>query len=379
MSNIIEEKTPFRVLQVIGIACAGGVESVIMNYYRHIDKNKIQFDFVFDGFNDMWDEEIQQLGGKVYHITSYKENVFKFMKELYYIVKKNQYSIVHSNMNTLSVFSLFPAFVGGAKIRILHNHSTATSTESFRTLLKYILRPTNFIFANYYVACSRLAAEWMYGINRIKNEKVTIVNNAIDLSLYKFNLELRNELRNSLRISEDTVVIGHVGRFVNQKNHKFLIEVFYEINKKNSNSLLLLVGDGHLKPQIQSLVKNMGLDNCVKFLGIRKDVKSLYNAMDYFVLPSWYEGLPVVAVEAQANGLPCLFSNYVTQESKLLSNTLFYDIKNGPVKWAELILSSLRERDPNATEELSKKGFDIKKMSRFLYLWYEAKINAPKK
>lgn len=364
-------KEPIRVLQIIGIVCGGGVEAVIMNYYRHIDRAKVQFDFVVDGYEKtILDDEIQALGGKVYHIEPYKRNIFRYMYQIYRIVRDHHYDIVHSNMNTMSLFSLFPAWLAGAPTRILHNHSTAVRSEGLRSLMKNILRPFAPIFANRYAACSRLAGDWMYGKKMMASGQVTIINNAIDLDDYAFSPEIRQQYREEMGISEETLVIGHVGRFVYPKNHAFLIDIFREVVKKLPNTILLLIGDGELRPEIEKKVQHNHLAEKVCFLGLREDVKQLYNCMDIFVLPSWYEGLPVVSVEAQANGLPCLFSSQITDESKLTDTARFIELFAGAKKWAAAILADWNGRNRLAKKQLQMAGFDINRTSALLQNMY---------
>lgn len=355
------KQEPIRVLQIIGFVCGGGVEAVIMNYYRNIDRNKIQFDFVIDGYEKTaLDNEILSLGGKVYKVEPYTKNPLKNIYQIYKIIKDNNYQIVHSNMNTLSVFSLFAAWLAGAKVRILHNHSTAVKSEKLRSAMKYILRPFAPIFANRYMACSKLAGEWMYGRRKMQSGEIKVLNNAIDVDAFAYNEELRKKLRHDLDIDEDTLVIGHVGRFMYQKNHDFLIDIFNEIHKQKSNSLLLLIGDGPLRQSIEEKVKNYNLQDSVIFLGLRKDVKDLYNVMDVFVLPSWYEGLPVVSVEAQANGLPCFVSDKVSKECYLSSSMYFISLNKNADVWSKEILNSKLTRNKNAKQELTANNFEIK-------------------
>ena len=368
MSN---KEKPIRVLQIIGIVCGGGVEAVIMNYYRNIDRTKVQFDFVVDGYDKtILDDEIISLGGKVYHVEPYRQNIFRYMKQIYQIVRQGNYHIVHSNMNTLSVFSLFPAWLAGAEQRILHNHSTAVKQEGVRSVMKAILRPLAPLFANRYAACSKLAGDWMYGVRRMERGDIAIIRNAIDVEQYAFSAEQRSKSRQELGIAEDALVIGHVGRFMFQKNHAFLIEIFHEVHKREPKSVLLLVGDGELRSKMEKMVQEYELKNNVLFLGLRKDVRELYNAMDVFVLPSWYEGLPVVSVEAQANGLRCLFSTNVTAESGITKTAEFYKLDEGAEQWAAHILQDENERNENAVEDMCMAGFDINTQAEILWKWY---------
>ena len=355
---------PIRVLQILGIVAGGGVESVIMNYYEHIDRTKVQFDFVVHNDNkiDITDK-VKQMGGRVYQVTPYYRNPIAFVWDIYKVLKKNHYTIVHSNMNTLSAFPLFAAWLAGVPVRILHNHSTASPGETKRNIMKYILRPLAKLFANRYFACSRLAGEWMYGKKMMDSGKVTIINNAIDLKKYAFNPRKREALRKELGIT-DEFVIGHVGRFMFQKNHEFLIDVFAKALKMQPNMVLLLIGDGPLKQSIEDKVRKLGIEENVKFLGLRNDVQDLYNAMDLFVLPSYYEGLPVVGVEAQANGLPMLVSTNVTPEMKKTHIVKYVNLSDGIKAWSMYIVlkeDCIPNEHENTYKDMQFAGFDIMK------------------
>lgn len=350
----------------MGKVGSGGVESVIMNYYRHINKEKVQFDFIIHkDAEKAYVNEIHSLGGVVYEVTPYSENIIKFTYEIYKIVKIGNYNIVHSNLNSLSFFPLLAAYFAGAKIRILHNHTMANKSEGIRSLVKSTLRPLAKIFANQYWACGKDAAEWIYGKKSISRNEVTIVNNAIDLNKFAFNLNLRNKLRSELKV-EDCLVIGHVGRFVETKNHRFLIEIFNKLVNIKDDSRLLLVGDGPLAKSIMNKANDLGLIDKILFLGERRDVADLYNAMDIFVLPSLYEGLPVVGVEVQANSLPSLISDTVTKEIKYSNIVFFADITSGIEKWVEKIndIASIKVRTCNYQSNINK--FDISKQCQIL-------------
>ncbi|SDO97416.1 Glycosyltransferase involved in cell wall bisynthesis [Selenomonas ruminantium] len=374
------QRDSIRVLQIIGIVCGGGVEAVIMNYYRNLDRSKIQFDFVVDGYDKtILDDEILSLGGKVYHVEPYRRNIFRYMKQVYWIVKKENYDIVHVNMNTLSIFSLFPAWLAGAKIRILHNHSTAVKNEGVRSILKKVLRPLAPLFANRYAACSVLAGRWMYGEKRVNSGGIKIIRNAIDVNEYAYSSDLRKKYRTELGIADDILVIGHVGRFMFQKNHAFLLKIFNEVCKRSSKAMLLLVGEGELRMEMERCAARYGIADRVRFLGLRRDVHQLYNAMDVFVLPSWYEGLPVVSVEAQANGLRSLFSTNVTAESGITRSAEFYPLTEGADKWAEHILQGNNRRNENASADLRMSGFEIHSQAEALIAWYEKEIAIKKR
>lgn len=313
MSKEVQKK-PIIVAQIMGKWVGGGVESVIMNYYRHLDHSKVQFDFICDEDSTRIPyDEIKKLGGRVFLVPKY-QNLPKYLKALEKLFKENQYRIVHSNINTLSVFPLYAAKKAGVPIRISHSHSTSNPKEWKRNLIKNILRPFSKRYATDYFACSELAGRYLFGNKAFDQGKVKIIHNAIDVDKFKFDEVARKKLRKEFGIKDSTIVIGHVGRFVQQKNHTFLVDVFKEYHKKNPDSKLLLVGSGPLEDEIKKKVERLGLKDSVLFLGQRDDINKLYSVMDVFCLPSLYEGLPVVGVEAQAAGLPTIFSNRISKE-----------------------------------------------------------------
>lgn len=367
----MKKEEPIRVAHIIGKWLGGGVESVVMNYYRHIDRTKIQFDFLCDeDSTNIPYKEIEQLGGRVILIPPYQK-VFKYQKELIRIFKENNYKIVHSHINTLSVFPLRAAKKAGVKVRIAHSHSTTNKKEWKKNLLKQILRPFSKVYATDYMCCSELAGRWLFGDKAYDSGKVYLLNNAIDLDKFKYNESLRKEKRKELGISDDTLVIGHIGRFVAQKNHDYLIDIFNEVLKKNNNSILLLVGQGPLMEEIKNKVKELKLNDSVRFLGQRNDVNELYQAFDVFCLPSLYEGLPVVGVEAQASGLLCILSNAMTKETKVLDITKFISLNNTPKDWADSILDDVKKyKRIDTSKEMTSKNFNIKEEAKKLEKYY---------
>ena len=269
----------------------GGVESVVMNYYRNIDKSKVQFHFICDeDSTDIPYDEIEKLGGKVIVVPPYQK-LFKYQKELYKIFKENNYKIVHSHINALSVFPLRVAKKAGVPIRIAHSHSTSNKKEWKKNIVKNILRPFSKLYANKFFACTKHAGEWLFGKKIIERKELNVINNAIDLKKFEFNEKTREDLRKELGIKEDTIVIGHIGRFMRQKNHEFLIDVFNELYKKNQNTVLILIGQGPLLNEIKQKVRDLKIEDKVKFMGQITDVERYYNIMDVFVFPSIYEGL----------------------------------------------------------------------------------------
>ena len=279
------------VAHIMGKWNGGGVESVVMNYYRNIDRNKIQFHFLCDeDSTNIPYEEIEKMGGKVIIIPPY-QRLFEYQKELYRIFKENNYKIVHSHINALSVFPLRIAKKAGVPIRIAHSHSTSNKKEWKKNILKMILRPLSKLYANNYFACTEYAGKWLFGKKVVERKELNVINNAIDLKKFEFNENTRKALREELGIKDDTLIIGHVGRFMKQKNHEFLVEVFNEVYKKNQNTLLILIGQGPLLSEIKQKAINLNIEDKIKFIGQVTDVEKYYNIMDIFLFPSIYEGL----------------------------------------------------------------------------------------
>lgn len=362
-----KKKEPIRIAQIIGKWVGGGVEAVVMNYYRNIDKSRIQFDFICD--NDSTNipyEEIEKLGGRVILIPPYQK-VFKYHKELKKVLKEGNYKIVHSHINTLSVFSLFAAKCAKVPVRIAHSHSTTNKKEKKKNLMKQLLRPFAKMFATDYMACTEHAGRWMFGDKEFDKGNVYILNNAIDLSKFKYNKKIRESKRKELNITNDTLVIGHIGRFVEQKNHRFLIEIFNEIHKKNKNSILLLAGQGPLMEEIKDKVKELHLTRAVKFLGQRSDVHELYQAFDLFLFPSLYEGLGMVVIEAQCAGLPCVCSTTIPKIAKVTDRVEFIDLNKSSSVWSEYCNKLVYDNDRRDNSDLVRKnGYDIKSETKNL-------------
>lgn len=325
---------PVRVAQVVGKMVGGGVEAVVMNYYRHIDRGKVQFDFLVDSDSTLVPrDEIESLGGRVFEIPPY-QHVAEYQRELQRLFKQEGWKIVHSHINALSVFPLRAAKKAGVPVRIAHSHSTSGKGEYAKNALKAVLKTQSNRYPTHRFACSQFAGEWLF----CKAAHFEVVYNAIDLDRFRFNAEARAQARADLGLVGNQFAIGHVGRFTAQKNHAFLIDVFTEVAKRRDDAVLLLVGTGEAGASVKALVDERGLTEHVKFLGQRNDVNRLYQAFDAFVLPSLYEGLGLVGVEAQVSGLPCLLSDAITREVDVTGECKFLPIDN-PTVWANEINS----------------------------------------
>ena len=345
---IIDSDNKLRVLHITEMMQAAGIESFIMNVYREIDRDKIQFDFfITRNEKEFYDDEIFCLGGLKYTVDC--KNSFciltKVLHEswlLYVFLRKKKYRVVHIHSGTpLRVFYLLAAKCAGVPMRIYHSHSAEVKgPHRFMKLKKqvfFLLRKFFIFWGTDFFACSTEAGIWMYPKCILTSKRFQLINNGIDIDKFQFNQVQRNVVRDRLCL-DNKLVFGHVGRFNDQKNHIFLLEVFKEILVRNSESFLLLIGNGELLDSVKKYTKKLGIEKNVMFLGVRQDVNELLMAMDSFLLPSNYEGLPVVGVEAQVSGLPVFFSDVITRDVLLSDKVRYISLTDTPSAWASIIL-----------------------------------------
>lgn len=361
-----------RVLHVVGIMDLAGQETFIMNIYRNINRENVQFDFLVHTEKEgYFDKEIEKLGGKIHKIPVVKNNKFRVLKRMFdnfkFYLNHPEYKTIHIHAsNAKCVLEMLPAKLAGIKNIIIHSHSSSSSQQKvhklFRPFLKYI--------ATDYFACSESASKWMYDKKIRKSGKLLIIKNAIDTSKFTYNASVRKDIREKYGI-HNKFVIGHIGRFHKQKNHEFLIEIFKEINNLYSNSILLLVGDGDEKERIKSKVNNLNLEDNVKFLGVRNDIPDLLQAFDIFLFPSLNEGLGIVAIESQAAALKTIVSNGVPKEVEITNYVDFISLEKSALEWAEQIIryaeGYVREKNNN---QIIESGYDIKSSARNLENFY---------
>jgi glycosyltransferase EpsF len=365
---------PLRIAYIIGKLVAGGVESVVYNYYRHMDHDKIQFEIIYDADSSQKPpKDLVDMGARFIECPPYQKlgAYIKFLEDLF---RSQQYKIAHSHMNTLSVFSLYAAKRAGIPVRIAHSHSTAARGKDIkRDLLKYALRPFTKVYANKFFACSEHAGRWMYGNRTYDKGQVTIIKNAIDIDKFKFSSEKREQIRNNYGIS-DKFVIGHVGRYTPQKNHLFIIEVFRGVCAKRDDAVLILIGsrdygENSIYDRVHDRVNRYGLTDKVIFVEPQADVSGFYSAMDVFILPSLYEGLAVVRVEALSAGCPCLVSAGNTRELDLFDEGFLGIEERNVQQWVDKTLSK-RERISDATQKMNEAGFDVRQRAEELKQHY---------
>ena len=361
---------PVRILQVVASLNAGGMENYIMNLYRMIDRSKVQFDFVVHhAAIGLYEEEIKEMGGKIYHFTVLDDkNVFKYISELNaFFEMHKEYRIIHGHLSSLAVLYLGAAKRHGIPWRIAHSHG-AGFLHTLKGVAKYLLFRTTKWNANVRLACSTEAGRYLYG-----KDTFEFVPNGVDISRFAFDEKKRVEMRKELGINHE-YVIGHVGRFNLQKNHEYLLRIFKEVQARVPDTKLLLLGDGELFSNIQKLAEELGITNDTIFAGVHKDVEDYYQAMDIFVLPSLFEGLPVTGIEAQYSGLPCLFSDEITREVRISNDVQFLKIENEKMGlWVDSLVKKEVNRDRNNVEIVTNKfdmSFVAKSMEeRYLTLW----------
>lgn len=343
-----------RILHVVTYMGRGGLENMIMNYYRKIDRSKIQFDFlVHRDFQADFDSEIINLGGNIYHmpvLNPFSKSYFAALEEFF---STHHYDIVHSHLDCMSAYPLKIAKKYNVPVRIAHSHNK-NQDKDLKYPIKIWSKKKISKYATHLFACGQEAGKWMFN-----GAKFKILNNAIDAEKYKYNNEIRNEVRNELTLSESDFIVGHVGRFNPQKNHEFIIEIFNLLSKKNSHTKLILVGTGDGEETIKSKVKQYGLDEKVLFLGNRCDVNRVLQAMDVFLFPSIYEGLPLSIVEAQASGLPCVISDNVPIECKVTDLVEVMKLNDDLEKWVQLLISKENQPRTNTLKDIQTSGFDV--------------------
>lgn len=348
-----------RIAIVGGKIDSGGKKNLIMEYYRHIDRNKVQFDFICDSDSQAIPrEEIESLGGRVYEIRPY-QNIIGNMVDIYKLCRKNRYPVMHAYNSTMNLFPMFIAKIAGVPVRISESLSMAHEGD-WKTKIKKILRPMSKWFANYYMSCGDDCGRWQFGDKLFDAGKVDVFKTVINTEFNAFNPELRDKTRKEFGW-EDKIVIGHIGRFTPQKNSVHLIEIFSAVAKKEPKAVLCLIGDGELKEEMMAKIDELGIKGQVNYLGRREDIQQFYNAMDMFLLPSLYEGLPVVGLEAESCGLPMFFSTEVTREANACELGHFIDLAENETVWADEILKAVRENMPKRrshAKEVAEAGFD---------------------
>lgn len=358
---------PIRILHIIAGMGSGGAEAMIMNWYRNIDRNKVQFDFLLRSDENIYADEIKKLGGEVYYTAEYPKSYLKNKRQTVQFFKQHasKYTAIHVHCNALLYTNIFNiAKKYGIKTRIIHSHSTHTKNRLFEMIHKFNKRRIH-KKATCFFACSPEAGDWAFN----KKIEYQIITNGIDAERFKYKANIRERIRKEWGL-ENNRIIGHVGRFLDVKNHIFLLEVFEKIIKQWEDAVLILIGTGPLENKIKTEVKNRGLEDKVRFLGVRKDVNDIYSAMDIFAFPSKYEGLSVALIEAQTNGLYCFVSENIPKTNNITGCIDFLPITNAKI-WEEKIITNKIKCDrENLWKQTVELGFDIKSNAKMLQGYY---------
>lgn len=362
-----------RVLQIVTYMGRGGLETMLMNYYRHIDRSKVQFDFlVHRDFEADYDKEIMKLGGKIYHVSRLVPWSKSYRNELKNFFKTHpEYKIVHVHQDCLSSVALKCAKECGISVRIAHSHNS-NQDKNIKYLFKRYYMKKIPETATELFACGKAAGDWMFG-----GKSYRIIPNAIDTKKYIYKEDTAKRVKKELGLEKD-IIIGHIGRFNPQKNHEFLIDIFKKCFEMNHKVKLMLVGDGENRKKIEKKVERLKLQDRVLFMGVRSDISELLQAMDVFVFPSLYEGIPVTMMEAQASGLPCIISDNVPDEC-IITKRLVTKMKlDAPVgQWASYILQQSVQSRENQMKEIKMAGYDIVTAAKQLEEFYlkRAEVN----
>ena len=372
---------PIRILHVLGSTNLGGAQSFVMNLYRKIDKDRIQFDFVIHTEeNCHYDEEIKSYGGKVFSCPPYNfKNHFKYIKWWRNFYKHNykNYAYIHSHIRSTALIIILCSKEYNIKT-IVHSHSIS-SGKGITSVIKNIMQyPVRYI-SDYQFACSKLAGEWLFGKKINEKKSYYIIKNAIDIDRFIYNNQIREKIRKELGINNHEIVVGHIGRMTIAKNHDRIIRIFNEVVKEDANFRLLLVGDGELRESINELIKEFKLEKKVFMSGAKENPEEYLQAMDLFLFPSLWEGLGISLIEAQANGLNCFISENIPDEVKLTHLVDTLSLNSSDVEWSNQILKTQFTRtnynDLNIKNQISSQGYNINVTTKFMEEFYTKEKN----
>ena len=347
-----------RLLCIVDSMNTGGAETFLMKLYRALDKNKYQMDFIVSG-DGFYDDEIRKLGGKVFKIPMRTKSLFGAMNAIRKTVKQNKYNCVMKLGSTpIVALDLLAAKIGGATNLIVRSCNANAEEGTIYKIANVILRPLFNYLVDIKIAPSDLAAEFTFGKKAVQKNQVFFLHNAIDLNVFKYDLDGKNRLIKELNL-QGKRIYGHIGRFSNQKNHRFLIDIFEKIYLQQPDSVLILIGQGELEDDIKKIVKQKHLENAIIFLGVRKDIPQILSLMDVFIFPSFYEGMPNTIIEAQATGLNCVISDTITKQAKLTDLLTYMSLEKGATEWAKVCLSINVEKREDTHEQFIKQRYTI--------------------
>ncbi|WP_283650554.1 glycosyltransferase family 1 protein [Dubosiella newyorkensis] len=369
-----------RVLHILDELNTGGAERIVFSYFQNIDRDKFQWDFVVTRYADpnkkgILEDKIESMGGRIYRVHRKRENYLKNINDIDKIIKNGNYDIVHSHLDELSTFYLFSAKKYKVPVRICHSHVAGTDRGSGVEMLCKLLKPVMRWVTTDKFACGIDAGAALWGRDAINKGKVYIMKNAINTKAFTYNETIRMIKRKELKIESSTTVVGSVGRLSYQKNSDFIVDIFAKFHEINPNSVLVLVGEGDLLGTIKRKMNKYKLHDCMRLIGSRNDVNEIMMAMDLFLLPSRFEGLPIVMVEAQCTGLPCLAADSITKEIKLSDRVEYFSLDNNAEEWAKLLCNNIEKNNRDAGFKIVKdNGYEIKYATDNLDIYYSRRI-----
>lgn len=350
---------PKKKILIIGLSPnTGGVETYVINFIRHIDKEKYEIYYTKrNGKPVAYQNELDELRIHYIDFPANRHHYFQYRNEMNRIYEKYQFDVVYfNNCDLVSIDPLYFAYKHDVPVRIMHSHSsenTSKPSKFYHRIMEWWSNKKLDQYATHLFACSEVAGKWMFG-----NRKFNVINNGIDLKKYAFDAKERERIRTENGIS-DQLVIGFVGRLSSQKNPLGLLKIFEAIHQKNKSAILWIVGDGELLRDMQSLADELDISTSIKFMGVRQDVSELLNAMDCFLLPSLWEGLPFVLVEAQANGLPCVVSTAVSKEANIGGLIEYVDLRQSSEYWADKVIKEAKKGRTDVSRKLIEAGYSI--------------------
>lgn len=351
-----------RLLVILASLNTGGAETFMMKIFRSLPEG-YKLDFIVSAKSGFYEKEVMELGGRIFRVPLRTKQPIKTFKAIYDVVRKNHYTHILKLCDTpIGVYDLLAAKLGGAKVLCVRSCNAGSSNSKLGRLVNDLLRPLLNFITDVKIAPSRLAAEFTFGKAEVEAGKVKFIHNGVDLHVYKYDEDNRRKIRSEFSIADEQLIVGHIGRFNQQKNHKFLIEVFAEVLKQQPNALLMLVGDGERKSEIKEQINALGIYKFVIFTGVRSDVPALLSGMDVFVFPSFYEGMPNTVIEAQATGLPCVIADTITEEAGVTDCVHFKSLRDSAEEWAHTALSLLVDCKVERScykKQMQNAGYDI--------------------
>lgn len=359
-----------RVLHMMGSLEMGGAQTMLMSIYRVLDKSKIQFDFVIDTEEvGYFAKEIRRLGGRIWRLPKFTGKNRKAVQHAWRVFLKEhpEYRILHSHVRSYASLYIPVAKECGLKT-IIHSHNTSNG-KGIKAIGKMILQLPLRDQADYFFGCSERAGQWLFGKKVVESDRFFILKNAVDLERFKFDSSARRRIRDELNVDDDTLLLGHIGRFHPQKNHRFLLGTFIKLKEQRAKTKLVLLGDGELKEEIAQYIHKNELNDDVLLLGIKENTEDYLSAMDALLFPSVHEGLPVVVIEAQANGLTSMISDTITREVGISDLVCYLPINQGFLPWIDILRKYVPVRR-DVTNEIRHGGYSVRDSANWLYDFY---------